>query len=180
MSWIVIPNVLQGQAVPTPPRHADGSTYPFAMYLDESARIVFADTHVDLLDALIEGYAQMDPAERDQERIGLAQHVAAVTQAQAMFDHGITRDDVTDQEWNALTAPRGQAQPRVNCWTSEVPLVVVETSYQPHTTVPRPTSALSDATSERPSNLAWVRPGEEGDFLASLHELSYIQLLHSD
>lgn len=179
MARTIIENTLEGEAPPDAPLREDGTNYNYCMYVDDYSSIVFADTPEELLETYIPGYSEMDEAERVYERIRFAQAASAAVQAQILFEEGVGEKDVTGEEWAVLTAPRNLAQPRADWWTCEVPLVVVETAYEPYTTVPRPASALADGKGAAP-NLLWVRPGEEEDFLVSLHEIGYLFLMQSD
>jgi len=179
MATQFVQNTLEGEAPPIPPRHEDGSGYHYCMYMNGNEIIVFADTYGELLEALIPGYIEFEENEQIYHRIRLAQQVAATVQAEILFDDGVSEDTVTSEEWAILTAPRNLSQPRADWWECEIPLVVVETGYVPYTTIPRPASAIADGKPGATTNLFWVRPAEEEDFLFSLHEVGVIHLMEN-
>lgn len=163
------------------------------MYLNNFTDVAFADEQADLIEILIPGYSAMSEEDQAFYRIRLAQSAAAQIQAEVLAS--MTIDDQPDgsylgtledgtqlriapEQWATLVAPRSLAQPRADWWTCPVPLVVVETSYEPFTTVPRPASGLSDGTAHA-DNLWWVRPAEDEDFLLSLHEIGYIRWMEN-
>lgn len=167
-------NNLEADGPLIPPLHEDGTSFNYCMYTDGNMNVAFADDVEDLLNVLIPGYLAMSEADKDFSRIRLAQTVAAQVQAEIIFD--VDPSLVSEEEWKALTAPRGVSQPRADWWTCEIPLVVVETGYEPYTNVPRPASAVADGRIDA-ENLWFLRPADEEDFLFSLHEVGYIRLL---
>lgn len=175
MAAVVLRNNVEADGPIVAPTHADGTGYRYCLYFNGYAAVAFADTHEDLLDALIPGYAEMSEEDAAFERIKLAGAVAAVVQAEILAS--VDREAVSDDDWAVLVAPRLGRQPRADWWACEVPLVVVETGYEPFTDVPRPASALS-AAADAP-NLWWIRPAEEEDFLLSLHEVGFVRLMES-
>lgn len=175
MSIVVGKNNRAEDGPVTPPEHPDGASWPFCMYFRDGLMVAFADTYEELLYALIPGYQDMDSTEQAFHRVRLAQGAAAQIQGRILAQ--VERDEVTDAEWEVLIAPRGEEQPRADWWVSAVPLVVVETSYEPFTSVPRPASGIESEDVE--TNLWWVRPEDEEDFLLSLHEVGFIRLMQS-
>jgi hypothetical protein len=175
MTATVLRNPVEADEAPLlAPLHEDGRNFAFAMYFAGGSLAAFADTVTELLGALIDEYEQASPEEQDLMRIVFAQTVAAQVQAQVLLD--VDRDQVSASEWDALTTPRRLPQPAVPWWTSDVPLVVVETSYSPYTDVPAPVSSRGSGAAQS-DNLWWVRPAEEEDFLISLHEVGYLKLM---
>lgn len=175
MSIVIVQNNLEIDGPVAAPVHDDGKGYRYCMYFNSDIDVAFADTYEELLDVMIPGYSEMSEEDQVFHRIKLAQTAAA--QTQAMILASLEDNEVTDEEYQVLSAHRGLPQLRADWWTSEVPLVIVETSYQPFTDVPRPASALS-ATADAP-NLWWVRPVEEEDFLISLHEIGFVRLMEN-
>lgn len=175
MSIIVMKNNHEGDGPILPPTHENGSSYAYCMYFNGDAEVVFADTQDELLETLIPGYGAMSEDDKDVARILLASAAAAQVQAEILMD--VDPDSVTPEEWATLVARRDVSQPRADWWSSVVPLVVVETGYQPYTDVPRPASSLS--STQDAENLWFVRPVEEEDFLVSLHEIGYIRMLEN-
>jgi hypothetical protein len=175
MKAVLLPNSLDGNAV-IPPTHKDGRGYKYCMYFQDDSQVAFADSYLDLIDVLIPDYSQMSEKERNYQRIHLAQAVALRTQNQVIGQY--QPDDASPDEWAVLRAPRALSQPRADWWECKIPLIVVETGYEPFTDIPRPSSAFVPSESEM-QNLWWIRPADEEDFLMSLHEVSYIQIMAS-
>lgn len=175
MSTIVMKNNLEGDGPILPPVHEDGSSFAYCMYFSGDAQVVFADTQDELLETLIPGYGQMSEDDKDVARIMLASAAAAQVQAEILMD--VDPDSVSPADWDVLVARRDISQPRADWWTCDIPLVVVETGYQPYTDVPRPASSKS--STKDAENLWFVRPVEEEDFLVSLHEIGYIRMLEN-
>lgn len=176
MSVVLMRNNVEGDGPVIAPTRDNGTGYAYCMYFNGMAEVAFADSYLDLLNVLIPGYSDFDEAERDYQRIRLAQSVAAQVQAEIIAE--VDPADVTEAEWATLTSPRSVSQPRADWWTSKVPLVVVETGYEPFTSVPRPASGLT-ADDPNADNLWFIRPAEEEDFLVSLHEVSYIRMMEN-
>lgn len=176
MSVILMRNNVEGDGPVIAPTRDNGAGYPYCMYFNGNAEVAFAESHLELLDVLMPGYLDVEEAERDYRRIRLAQSVAAQIQAEILVE--VSPDDVTEGEWIALTAPRGLSQPRADWWTCRVPLVVVETGYEPFTDIPRPASGLP-VEDPNGDNLWFIRPAEEEDFLVSLHEVGYLRMMEN-
>jgi len=175
MSAVVVQNNLESDGPVAPPLHANGAGYRYCMYFHGDLDVAFADDFEDLMGVLLDGYDEMSDEDQAYSRIRLAQSAAA--QVQALILAEIDPEALSDEDYAVLAAPRGGPQPRADWWVCKVPLVVVETSYQPFTDVPRPASGLS-STADAP-NLWWVRPAEDEDFLLSLHEIGYVRLMEN-
>lgn len=174
MATVLLRNNLEGDGPVTPPLHEDGMGYQYCMYLPGNIDVAFADSYDELLNILIPGYSKMDEEEQVYQRIRLAISAATRVQSEVLIDHDSS--EVSAEEWEALVSPRSIKQPRADWWSCPIPLVVVETGYEPFTDVPRPASALSDGNAVSP-NLWWIRPVEEEDFIISLHEVGYIAVM---
>ena len=175
MPAIILQNNMEADGPVSPPSHEDGQGYRYCMYYRNDADVAFADTYDELMDVLIPGYNDMNDDDQAYQRILLAQSVAAQIQALLMVD--VDTATLSEEEQAVLNAPRGGVQPEANWWISEVPLVVVETSYKPFTDVPRPASGISSAADA--SNLIWIRPAEDEELLLSLHEVGYLRLMEN-
>lgn len=175
MGLVVMRNNMEADGPVDVPVHDDGSGYRYCMYFHNFFDIAFADSEEELLDALIPGYVDLDDTTQAEQRILLG--VAAANQVQAAILADVDLSTLSDSEVETLMAPRIAPSVRADWWSSDVPLVVVETAYQPWADVPRPASAISD-TADAP-NLLWVRPVEPEDFLRSLHEIGYIRLMEA-
>lgn len=170
---IVVPNPSVATAageVEAPLR--DGRTpYRFEMTFDDGKYRAYADDAEALLGCLIRGYDQMAAQQRMAARLHLA--VRTQTTVQAAINTHFGLDEVTPEEYAVLQATRA-TPPDVTEWNSHVPLVLVDTFYQPFGTLPVPMSAPVE-TGEF-DNLMWLRPSDPYDFLTSLAELGLISL----
>jgi hypothetical protein len=108
-------------------------------------------------------------------------------------------DDVTDEEWAVLAAPR-DVPPQATVWECPVPLVLVETYYEPDGELPRPKGQPRTGTSQNQkgaadgtgagadntpgaggdgnldANIIWINPIAELELLESLHQCGYVSL----
>lgn len=175
MTAIIMRNNLEEDGPIVPPVKDNGQGFQYCMYFRGDVDVAFADSYDELMDVLVPHYSEMSEEDKAFERIRLAQGAAA--QIQGMILASLDEGAVSEEEWVVLAAPRSGPQPRADWWTSDVPLVVVETSYQPFTDVPRPASAK--ASTADADNLWWIRPAEEEELLFSLHEVGYIRLLEN-
>lgn len=176
MSVVVGKNNIAADGPVTPPPHPDGIPWPYCMYFQDGGMVAFADNYTDLLHALIPGYQKLNKQDRERERIRLGQGAAAYTQGYILVD--VDESTVSPEEWKALIAPRGGTQPSITWWESDIPLILVETSYEPFTHIPRPAAKPSAERSDEDSPaIWWVRPSDEEDFLTSLHEIGFIRIM---
>lgn len=175
MAITVVRNTATGDEPVLAPTKDSGDGYRYCMYFNGDVDVAFADSILELLDTLIPGYATLSEEDQDVARIQFSQTAAATVQAAIMAE--LEPGDVTDEEYKILGAPRQLAQPTVTFWTSQVPLIAVETSYAPYTDVPRPASGTS--ATEEDSNIWWIRPMDEEEFLVSLHEIGVIRLMEN-
>lgn len=157
------------------PRKDDGAGYRYCMYFNGDVDVAFADTLEEILDTLIPGYSTLSEEDQDVARIRYAQNAAATVQASILAE--LEEDDVTEEEYAILTAPRQLPQPTVKFWESQVPLVIVETSYAPFTEVSPPASALGSTIED--SNVWRISPMDSEVFLMNLHEVGFIRLMES-
>ncbi len=163
-----------------PPFNESNAPYRYCVILDNGNDYLYADTLQDILEYLIPGYSE---AETDEEetvlRIRYAGSAATMLQAAIIIQRERSKGTrLTDEEWGVLIAPKlGPNVARADWWTSDVPLVVVQTSYRPYTDSPRPAAAASEG--RKGSTLLWLRPAEPADFLTSLHEAGWFQLMEN-
>lgn len=185
MATEIVQNTREGEAPPAPPTREDGTLYPYAMHFDGYKSVAFADTPEDLIGVLIPDYADLSTEdERLTARILLA--VTAQTAVQAQINASTEVDQ--PEHWEALSdaerqvllgdrveQPHGWGDgPLGDVWESEIPLVLVETGYAPYTAYDRPLSAEGDV--EEPSNIIWLRPVDEWEFLRSLARAGYVSV----
>lgn len=157
--------------VPTKP---DGSEWAHLLVLEDGA-VVHADTETEALESLIPGYADLpreDAQARRRARIGHAERLAATLQErriEAAIAQGRLNPADPDDELliRILRLPKSEglllaspdAPGEQSLWEGPIGLVLVRTSYAPHTEVP---PALGRVT--------WLDPSEERAYLDSLRE----------
>lgn len=172
MTAIVLRNSREIDGPVKPPRRDDGSQYPHAMYAADWSMVVFGDTLSDLVSALLGSYRSEDAEEQLRQRSEYAAEVAALIQAAVLVSTDLSA--LSDEELEVLNMPRDPlGTPRIDSWDSEVPLILVRTSYGPYTDTPRP---IGDRTL---GNIVWLRPSTEIEFLQSLDAVGYIELFGS-
>lgn len=154
-----------------PPHKDDGSGYRFEMIYEGGRSRAYADTAADLIDVLIPGYAALDEAQRLQSRVSYGTGLLAPMQAEVL--QSVDQTALSEDERAVLLAPRYEPI-AVAEWGSEVPLVLLDVHYAPHSDLSAPRSTLEDVA--QPRNLLWIRVAEEYDMLLSLAQIGYISL----
>lgn len=153
------------------PRKADGSGYRFEMIFEGRHSRAYADTAVELLDCLIPGYETMSVEERLNARVAFGTGLLAPTQAEVL--QSVNQTALNEDEKAVLLAPRYEPI-TVAEWGSEVPLVLLDVHYAPHSEQPAPVSTLEDVTN--PRNILWIRVVDDYEMLLSLADIGYISL----
>lgn len=168
------------EALVSPRHEEDGTEFLYCVYLPNGTDVVFTDSYAELLEVLIPNYVHMNEDEQIIHRDALGRSVAIQIQNQILLDPEyqdlINKGIVSPEELRTLHMSRDAAIPQADWWKCHVPLVVVETNYEPFTEVPRPASALSDGSALSP-NLFWIRPVEEEDFVISLYDVGFLTIL---
>lgn len=175
MAVTIMRNTASGDEPILAPKKEDGSGYRYCMYFNGDVDVAFADTLEEILDTLIPGYATLSEEDQDVARIQYAQNAAATVQASILAE--LEEGDISPEEYAILSAPRQLPQPTVKFWESEVPLIIVDTSYAPFTDVPAPSSALGSTLEE--SNVWIISPMDSEVFLMNLHEIGFLRLMES-
>lgn len=173
---VVVANTMEAAAEITPPFKNGTDPYQFEMIFDDGKGRAYADDPDALLTVLIGGYGTMTEPARLAARLHLAVRTQTTLQA-VIIDH-VGLEGVTPEEYAVLMASRA-TPPDVNVWTCEVPLVLVDSFYAPHGSLPVPISGKGDV--DNPDNLLWLRPHDPFEFLVSLHEVGLVGLFaHAD
>ena len=154
-----------------PPHKDDGSGYRFEMIYEGAASRAYADSAADLIDLLIPGYADMGAEEKTNARVAYGTGLLAPTQAQVL--QHVDQSALSEQERAVLLAPRYEPV-TITEWASEVPVVLLDVHYAPHSDLDAPRSTLEDVAD--PRNIAWIRVEEEYQMLVSLAQVGYIGL----
>lgn len=165
--------------LPTPVNPDTGEAYVYCLVLPNGEDYLFADSITELMDGIIPGYDTMEPVDAAEARILAAGHAAAWLQAAAISTLTADEFDALDEaDILTLLAPRlGPDAAQADWWRPNIPLYVVDTSYDPYTQLLRPASP-TDGTLEG-STIRWIRPGEEEDFIMSLHEAGFVRLMEN-
>lgn len=161
-----IRNTSGEDAPPVPPTKPGGQPYAYEMIYAGGARRAYADTAVELVDALIPGYAeQTNPREQAQARIRLALDTQVRLQAELATSAQL--QDCSEDERAVILGSR-DVPPSPSNWTAPVPLVLVTVFYRPTGRLARP-----DGPEDRQ---IWLDPADEWQLLLSLHNAGVIQL----
>jgi hypothetical protein len=177
MSVQIVGNPTELAEAPTAPVKEGGGQFRYEMITEGGKWRVYADTPVELIGYFIPGYPELtDEVARTTERLLYTVTVQVALQAMVMADmevqHGIIP---TPEELAVLEAPR-DVPPQITVWESEIPLVLVESYYQPQGELPRPTGLLAEEDNAEPYNLIWLDPGGDMPLLLSLHRVGWLHL----
>lgn len=169
---LILKNAPSEEGIIDTPLNQYGNQYSFCMFFNNENEVAFADTYPELLEALIPNYLTQDENNQEYLRIKLAQQAAAEIQAEILYS--IDLKELTPKEKQILTHPKHLHQIPIEWWTSEIPVVVVETAYQPYTDVIKPASSH-----ETEDNIWRINPLDEEQFLINLNEIGFIRLLQT-
>lgn len=148
------------------PRKPDGNYYRYEMVCDGRWTRAYDDTPSGLMNYLIPGYLNLDPEERLAARIRHA--VDTQVTLQALINTNVPGVP-TNEEKEVLNGPR-HIQPIIEEWSCPVPLVLIDTFYNPFTSQPLPLDINE-------GEIWWIRAGEDDfEYLRSLHDLAVIDL----
>lgn len=156
------------------PTRPDGTEWAHIFTLHDGSTI-HADTAAEVIEEILPGYGLLDEEGRRTARGRLAQrlasqgqevHVALAVRAgrldpadpqdAALIDI-LRADKALSMRLEDADAPGGAAE-----WVPETPLVLVATSYEPHTGYPRIAG-----------NTAWLDPTTDASLLTSLREAGF-------
>lgn len=171
MSAVVVRNPPGDTPTAPAPRRPDGGLYRFEMIFDGLARRAYADSATELCHELIAGYTDLDN-ETDQAAARIRYAVDTQVRLQAELVTNTQLADCTPNERDLLLGAR-HLPPQLDIWEADLPLVLVDTYYQPTGPLPRPTGRPRNGGTPD-SNLIWLRPGDESELLASLAEAGVI------
>lgn len=152
---------------PSASSRVEVSAYRHEMIYDGERRHGYADHLVDFLPNLIDGYAELTGAgERTEARIRHAAGVRASWQAEVNLAFGT--EGCTPEQILVLTSD--QAPVVLRTWSAPVPLLLVDSCYEPTTELPRPVA-------EEPGEIFWLEPMDELAYLLSLDVLDIVMLV---
>ena len=157
------------------PARPDGTPWP--LLLVHGHDVTGADTAGELLAVLIPGYENLadDDAGHDEalwQRYESAVATAGELQETLLATAAVRGEfDAVRAGEAGLTALLADKTVPTSCtqWRQPVPLVLIDTDYEPFTVRPRPDGRV-----------IFLRPAQEHDYLASLAEAGLIQYLVSE
>lgn len=161
MDFDAQPDVARGRTrgpdAPVPPRRPDGSMWRYEMVFDGGRRRSYADDLTVLTGELIGDYGDLAPAQRRAARAAHAHGVQAAVQARLIIAIGLAGCSsagrlVLDDGWSPA--------PAIQAWAEPVPLVLVDSDYEPFTSTPRPIG--------RDGHILWLDTTDDETYLTSL------------
>ena len=162
---------------PDVPHRPDGGLYRFEMIFDGGRYRAYADSVTELCEQLIPGYAELeDDVSQAAARIQHAVRAQVLLQAAIVVDADLAGCSGEEQE--VLLGPR-HVPPTLEVWEADVPLVLVDTYYEPVGRLPQPEGRPRGGGPEG-SNLIWLRPGDEAELLASLADAGVVVVSELD
>lgn len=146
------------------PVKSDGEYYRFELIDTNSWVRVYSDEAVELLEHFIPDY--------NGEYAKLLNHaVSTQVKAQAQILSYYLDVKVDEEELELLIGAR-HIQPTVQRWTSQIPLILIDSFYHPHTQIVPPIGNFI----ERDDNLLWIKTTEGiEEYLKSLDCLGLIK-----
>ena len=167
----------RADVAPEVPQRPDGGLFRFEMIFDGGRYRAYADTATELCEQLIPGYAELaDDVSQAAARIQYA--VRAQVHLQAAIVAEADLPGCSAEERELLLGPR-HVPPVLETWEAEVPLVLVDTYYEPFGRLPQPQGRPRGDGAEG-SNLIWLRPGDEAELLTSLADAGVLVLSELD
>jgi hypothetical protein len=146
------------------PTKADGSYYRYELIDSEAWARVYSDDIKELMEYLIPSYTG-----EYTQRLNHAISMQVKMQAQILSYY--LDADVTDEEYSLLVGPR-HIQPDVKIWTSQVPLILIDSFYEPYTKITAPVGNFV----EKDDNILWIEVAKsESSYLKSLDYLGLLQ-----
>lgn len=176
-------------AAPAPSLKLDGTNYQWCMFFEGNSQIAEADTLGELLEVFIPNYTTKDETSKLAARIIHARGVqlqlrsnviASLTDEEEAALTSVERnvlyyEDGDPSGWGERVALEDGTTEVVDLWTSDIPLILLDTNYAPFPGKPaRPLSAYGDH--DIVPNIVYLRPSEEFAYLQSLHLVGAIAL----
>lgn len=181
-------NALMGEKSPAVPYKEDtGDFYKYIMYFDDNRRIAYADDPVDLIEVLYPGYENLDDDERMNKRLKIAMQIQSSAQAQIVASlTAEERETLEDWELKVLQGTYNETRPyairdfwketlpsgvspedvdeeeQMSVWSKPHPIVLLDVAYDPWTDIIPPLGNPDG------SNIIWISPVDETEFLESL------------
>lgn len=164
--------IISGDLPELLPEHEDGTPFPFCLARED--RLVLADTRTELVEDLIEGYADLPHTEAGNDDAlymryvsvtdvadQIQQIIAAQAANEGTFDHTVE----SEENLTAIFTPRTKKISDFSPWNHVVPLILISTDYAPFKSDPVPEG-----------NIKFLNPFTETTYLDTLSELGVIEL----
>lgn len=177
MAHVIVQNTREGDEPVAPSRREDGSYFPFGVYFDGGRTIAWGDDFEDLIDAMSPGYLDKDDQDRLITRITVAIKAQSAVQAQVFVEASDEDIQALTPEQERLVNGSNRERPEIADWTSEIPLVLVTTAYQPHTDTPRPVSSYGPY--HEVPNMWWINPEDDESLMTDLHTIGYVRVVQT-
>jgi hypothetical protein len=146
------------------PTKSDGSYYQYELIDSAAWARVYSDDIKELMEYLIPEYTG-----EYTQRLNHAISMQVKIQAQILSYY--LDADVTDEEYSILVGPR-HIQPEIKLWTSQVPLILIDSFYEPYTNTTPPVGNFI----EKNDNILWIEVAKsESTYLKSLDYLGLFQ-----
>lgn len=156
---------------PDAPERPQGGLYRFELIFDGGRYRAYADTLTELCEQLIPGYAALeDDVGQAAARIRHAVQAQVHLQATIVADTDLSGCSAEESE---LLLGSRHIPPTTRTWEADVPLVLVDTYYEPLGALPRPHGRPRNGGGPD-TNLIWLRPGDEADLLESLADAGVV------
>lgn len=162
--------------VPEVPQRPEGGLYRFEMIFDGGRYRAYADTVTELCEQLIHGYAGLED-DVSQAAARIQHAVRAQVQLQAALVAEADLSSCSPEEQELLLGAR-HVPPALEVWEADVPLVLVDTYYEPLGGLPRPRGCPRAGPED--SNLIWLCPADEAELLASLADAGVLVVSELD
>jgi hypothetical protein len=130
------------------------------MLHDGGIHRTYAHSVTELLAALMPGYTDATAAKADDLRLRHALDTQVHLQAQLCSAGELKSCTPADRE---LLVGSRATPPEIDEWHAPVPLVLIDTFYEPHQRRSLPSG-----------NLLWLRPRDETSYLQSLHDIGIV------
>lgn len=191
MTAIITPNSLTGDKSPDVPFKDDGEFYTHIMYFDQNSRIAYADSAEELIELLIPRYMEYDEENQTDLRVKYMLDIQKVIQQVIIGNlDEKTKESLKDWELKVLEGTYNKQDSfairdfwkenpevdisssnendKVDVWSSDQPIVLIDAAYQPWTELMAPFGKPDG------SNVIWLNAMDEIQFLDSLSELGII------
>jgi hypothetical protein len=165
---VIVTRNPRGAISPKVPLHDDGTHYNFELIYGGLEYRAYADSVTELCEELIPGYAHA-ATDVDQAALRIAFAVSEQVRLQAVIVAEAGLDGCSDEQRRILLGSR-EHPPAIEEWSAPVPLVLVDSFYEPIGELVRPT----ESSEGQRQDIIWLSPSDETSLLNSLHDAGVI------